>query len=128
MLSSDARPLLTTEFQTLRRLSRERDFILFTVKRAQDPVSAVEEFPGAATALAAAIRRKNKSSLLRNGLGVEANGTALLGYLDRVSAKAGLQPGRVPGIPEPWQRGTLLDGTKHSLAGAGPRESWKDDV
>ena len=116
------------EFQTLRRLSKERDFILFTVKRAQDPVSAVEEFPGAATALAAAIRRKNKSSLLRNGLGVEANGTALLGYLDRVSANAGLQPGLVPGIPEPWQRGTLLDGTKHSLAGAGPRESWKDDV
>ena len=62
------------EFQTLRRLPRCRDFILFTVKRAQDPVSAVERYPGAAVGLAAAIRRKNKSSLLRNGLGLEENG------------------------------------------------------
>jgi hypothetical protein len=116
------------EFQTLRRLARNADFILFTVKRAQDPVCAVEKFPGAATALAAAIRRKNKASLLRNGLGVEANGSALLGYLDRVSAKAGLRPGNVPGLPAPWDRRTLIDGTKHSLAGAEPRESWKDDV
>ena len=55
-------------------------------------------------------------------------GTALLGYLDRVATDAGLPPGLIPGLVEPWERGTLRDGTKHSLDGAGPRKSWKDDV
>eukprot|EP01047_Picozoa_sp_COSAG01_P103241 COSAG01_NODE_32726_length_576_cov_1.540881_1_plen_88_part_00 len=54
---------------------------------------ALESYPGAARALAASIRRKNTSSLIRNGLAAKDNGAAVLGYLDRLTGRAGLPPG-----------------------------------
>jgi len=101
------------EFQTVRRMPKS-NFVLFTVKRYQNPLSVVEDHPGAARALAGSIRRKNTSSLIRNGLAAKENGTAILGYLDRVTTRGGLEPGLVPGTVEPWERKTLRDGTKHS--------------
>lgn len=81
------------EFQTLRRLPMS-NFICFTVRTVADPMSTVEKYPGAAGALAAHIRRKQ-------GLRMEIDPTsygALLPYLDRVSERAGLRPGRVPNL------------------------------
>eukprot|EP01052_Picozoa_sp_SAG31_P006931 SAG31_NODE_325_length_17671_cov_9.902743_12_plen_212_part_00 len=105
------------EFQTLRRLPKT-NYILFTVKRYQDPMSALDRYPGAAAALAASVRRKNKASLLRNGLGVETHGKAMLGYLDRIAAKGGLRSGPLPGLAEPWERQTKSDGTIFAEKGA----------
>ena len=118
------------EFQTLRRLPSCSDHILFTVRRFQNPMSVLERHTGAAAALAAAIRRKNTSSLIRNGLAVQANGEAILGFLERVVERGGSRDGSIPStdaeqeggnntllagvVKEPWERRTLRDGTKHS--------------
>ena len=81
------------EFQTLRRLPTS-NFICFTVRTVADPMSTVEKYPGAAGALAAHMRRKQG---LRTEIDPASYG-ALLPYLDRVSERAGLRPGRVPNL------------------------------
>jgi hypothetical protein len=91
-----SRLFLSRNTETQRRSARRlpaSQFILFTVKRYQNSMGALESYPGAARALAASIRRKNTSSLIRNGLAAKDNGAAVLGYLDRLTARAGLPPG-----------------------------------
>jgi hypothetical protein len=85
------------EFQTLRRLP-ETNFIFFTVRTLVDPINTVEKYPGAAGALAAHIRRKNKLTGVEMPESPGSGAVALLGYLDRVSVAAGLRPGVVPGV------------------------------
>ncbi len=79
------------EFQTLRRLPTSK-YICFTVRTIADPMSTVEKFPGAAGALAAHIRRKQG---LPKEMDLDSS-ASLLPYLDRVSERAGLRPGKVP--------------------------------
>jgi cytochrome b involved in lipid metabolism len=100
------------EFQTLRRLPQS-NFIFFTVRTICDPMSTVEKYPGAAAALAAHIRRKNsKKNVVAAAADEEEqvhgastslpldSAAALLPYLDRVSERAGLRPGIVPGLQQ----------------------------
>ena len=105
--------LFSLEFQTLRRMPRSR-WILFTVRRYVDPVRNLEQWPGAAAALAAAVRRKYKGTLARNGLGERENAERILGYLDRIAVDAGIAPGLAGVVPEPWERAALVDGTSAS--------------
>ena len=105
--------LFSLEFQTLRRMPRSR-WILFTVRRYVDPVRNLEAWPGAAAALAAAVRRKYKGTLARNGLGERENAERILGYLDRIAVEAGIAPGLAGVVPEPWERAALVDGTSAS--------------
>ena len=86
-------------------------WVLFTVRRYVDPVRNLEEWPGAAAALAAAVRRKYKGTLARNGLGERENAERILGYLDGIAVDAGIAPGLAGVVPEPWERAATEDGT-----------------
>lgn len=103
--------IFSLEFQTLRRLPIHKRYILFTVRRYVDPMHKLEQWPGAAVALAAAIRRKYKGTLARNGLGERDNSQPILDFCDTIAAKFGLTPGLLGVLPEPWERIAMTDGT-----------------
>jgi hypothetical protein len=99
---------LRTEFQTIQRLPQTRQ-LLFTVKAFVDPLVNLEQWPAAAQALGAAMRRKYKGMKYYQGIGRPSSQQAILGYLDGIVGQAGLVPG--PVLPQPWEREALVDGT-----------------
>jgi hypothetical protein len=101
---------LRCEYQTLRRLQRNSDFILFTVKTYVDPIRALESEPSAALALSAAMRQKTKGTFLYQSMGRELAQKAMLGYLDGIVEQGGLMPWNRH-VPEPWERDAEDDGT-----------------
>eukprot|EP01052_Picozoa_sp_SAG31_P038107 SAG31_NODE_5031_length_2792_cov_2.309320_4_plen_407_part_00 len=108
-----------TEFQTLRRLPRS-DHIAFCVRTYVDRYAALRNYPAAAQAMAAAIRRKYRASLERSGIGQEAALRPILNYLDEITSKAGLATDRlVELVLEPWLRHASADGTRWPRAANG---------
>ncbi len=69
---------LRVEYQTLQRLPESRH-IFFTVRTYIDRLSNLEEYPGAAKAVAAAVRRKYKGMMHYMGVGRESSQQAILG-------------------------------------------------
>ena len=87
--------LLRAEYQTLSRLPRNPSHILFMVKTYIDPMRGLERAPAAAQALAATMRRKYKGMNVYQGIGRDASQQAILAFLDRVAASAGLPQGPI---------------------------------
>ena len=96
------------EFQTFRRLHHS-NYIVFGIRQYADRCSALEEFPGCAASMAAAIRRKNTATAVR-GLPKEISSKFLLLYLDNLAKRAGV-PSHVPGVVDPTDRTNKHDGT-----------------
>ena len=113
--------IFSLEFQALRRMPRT-NYVLFTVRRYVDPMHKLEAWPGAAAALAAAIRRKYKGTLTRIGLGDPENARPLLEFCDGIAAGAGLEPGLRGVVPEPWERVAMVDGTSAPMLDAALHE------
>lgn len=101
---------LRCEYQTLRRLPKNTNFIVFTIKNYVDALQHLEAEPTAALALSAAIRLKPKGILYYQSMGREEAQRAVLGYLDGIVSAAGLKPWRGV-VPEPWERSAEDDGT-----------------
>ena len=99
----------TTHVHT--RLPKSR-FVLYTIRRAADPMRELERWPAAAAALGASLRRKFKGSLAKMELGLQENAQPILDYIDGCAVRGGLAPGRVPGVEEElWDREAIVDGT-----------------
>lgn len=96
---------LRAEFQTLRRLKRHPEYLLFTVRTYVQPLCALAAHPHAARALGAAVRLKPKGILYYQSMHREQAQRALLGYLDALAG----EPWRC--VPEPWERSCPEDGT-----------------
>lgn len=111
---------LRCEYQTLRRLKRHGNFIVFTIKNYVDRMYHLESQPSAALALSAAMRLKPKGVFYYQSMGLEEAQRAVLGYLDGIVAGAGLRPWRGV-VPEPWQRDAEDDGTFAAGAEAAAR-------
>jgi hypothetical protein len=102
---------LLAEYQTLRRLRHCGGFVLFSIHTYISPFRQLERAPAAAQAMAAALRRKYRGRLHNRGVGTEAALRSLLGYLDGVTSGAGLEPGLLGVVQEPWERQSVDDGT-----------------
>ena len=108
-----------TEFQSLRRLQRT-NHIAFVVRTYVDKYAALESYPAAAQAMAAAIRRKYRASLERSGIGQETALRPILGYLDTITRSAGLASDQLAeAVLEPWLRYASADGTRWPTAANG---------
>lgn len=82
---------LKVEYQTIRRLPRNSNYLLFTVRTFVDPMSALleESVPAkAAATLAASIRGMTSSSLKYRGIESEAIRKDALDYLDSISSSS----------------------------------------
>jgi len=103
------------EFQTLQRLHQHPQCLLFTVRTYVDPFRGLARsgsiYPQAAAAAAAAVRRKYKGMFHYMGIGAAGSQKAILSYLDGVARRDCLVPGVTTGLPEPWERRALEDGT-----------------
>lgn len=95
---------LKVEFETLRRLPFNTDYLLFTVRQHFDPLAALSLEPLACAALAMEIRNLPQALLEYKGVGEPATQQVALAFLDSVCSKHGLQPPAAPDGREPWER------------------------
>ena len=132
---------MRTEFQTLQRLPKsnhifftcdsllsflslsqrsfisrivfDREFISDhrRVRSYIDRLQGLEQYPGGAQALSAAVRRKYKGMMHYMGVGSDGSLKAILGYLDQITEKNDLPPGLLGRVVEPWERDSMEDGT-----------------
>ena len=71
------------EFQTLRRLQRHTEFVLFSVRTHIEPMHALEQLPSAAQLLAANVRRAVQTEFRTyKGLDDERIAHSVLAFLD----------------------------------------------
>ena len=92
-----------------------------------DRLQGLEQYPGGAQAVAAAIRRKYKGMMHYMGVGSTGSLKAMVGYLDQITEGNGLAPGLLGRVVEPWERDSMEDGTfaaetERLLRSASPEE------
>lgn len=95
---------LKVEYETLRRLPRHREHLVFTIREHVDQLAAFAAAPVACAALATEVRNLPLAVLRYRGLGPEAKQRAVLRFLDDVCRRQGLEPAPATGELEPWER------------------------
>mmetsp|Transcript_3458 Transcript_3458/g.4961 ORF Transcript_3458/g.4961 Transcript_3458/m.4961 type:complete len:99 (-) Transcript_3458:8-304(-) len=81
-----ARVFLKVEYETLRRLPINSEYLVFTIRSHIDPLPALASMPLACEGLATEIRRLPEELLAYKGLGQPEVRAVVLSYLDSASA------------------------------------------
>jgi len=77
---------LKVEYETLRRLSRNDEYLVFTIRAHMDPVASLALVPLAAAALAEDLQNLPEALLGYRGIGEGTSRQAVLSFLDSVCA------------------------------------------
>lgn len=86
-----SRLYLKVEYETLRRLPKNSEYLVFTIRPYMDPLPAWSKTPLACRSLAREIRRLPEAVLDYKGLGEPAVRSATLAFLDAVCAASGVE-------------------------------------